>query len=290
MMLIPMDVFLLTVVILISHIKPSVGTRNCVTLEVRVQHTQKSISTDSDWKKTITKSTGFSSIYDSIARSSGNVAYGGGVLGAPVATWFGFSHQLAWLFSSVTTSAFQMSGCCSNFESSRARPFLPGYLQVFQIVTTKVTINGQFAQVVEEHILSSLPTSTPLSFQQLRKMDQDYIGLHYGVHNSAGTYHDTKCKEGRILRVNSGSCELAGLKTITSKLQCEVEAQSLGLADTTAYNKPSTHRPCGCIYSSINSLQWNSPTGGCSVSTTCGTFAQHDRTFNFDCICTYQDP
>ena len=88
---------------------------------------------------------------------------------------------------------------------------------------------------------------------------------------------------GESSRINSESCERHGMQMVTNKLQCQAAAAFLSLHDVTAYDGSVAGRPCGCIDASNDWLQWNSPTLGCSVSTTCGSRSGSN---DYDCICT----
>ena len=200
----PRHLFLPAMIITVLYIHPSIGRLSCITINVKVQHFQRSILKAYDSEKTITKSSRFGSKYNRLATKSASsksksASISGSGWGVSIATSFGFSSQQSAAFDSVTSTASSMSG--SRYEEKRReRTYQAGILQVFREITYQITIDRQTATEVDEDIISVVPLKDRLSFKDLQKLDEDYIKRHYGAKNTPGTYREKKCKEIKEIR------------------------------------------------------------------------------------------
>lgn len=198
-MFITLKMFLPAMVMLILSANPCMGNRHCITINVRVQHSQRNFAKAVDFKKTITTASAFAENYNSLssATSSSNSGEGsvsGEGYGVSAEASFGYSSAQSASIASVASSASSFSGSDHN-EQSKERVFTPGFLQIFRKTSTQIVIDGASAKEVDEEIVNVVPKDQRKTQDQLFALDEQYVERRYDIKNNKGTYIATKCKD-----------------------------------------------------------------------------------------------
>lgn len=175
-------------VILILAINSCIGRQACVTINIRVQHFQRSLERAFDSVTITTRSVRFAEKYNSLSSETSSSNW------ASLWASFGYSTAQSAAFASVASSASNQENE-RHEEKSRERTYQPGWLQVFRKTIKQIIIDGQSAKEDYQEIIQVRSEDNPMSLQELQTLDEDYIFRYYGQRNRPGTYIERNVKK-----------------------------------------------------------------------------------------------
>lgn len=159
------------------------------TITIGVEFRQMPLKRSYNNVKIITSNKRFQSSYSEYARA--REKYNSEDNSDEVDVGYGpFSTSVLVSYASVTQSANSMSRAqgsttstetYSERENTEEREYFDGYFQIMRDITTTVTIDGVIASVEEQQIVNARSTSNPMTYDELRRLAQDYISDIYGT-------------------------------------------------------------------------------------------------------------
>jgi len=146
------------------------------TLTVTAEFFEQSVLSASSHVKVITQSSDFKQSFNRLAASAEISASYGAFSGSAKAAY------------EEATEASQRNDRMRHTEKSATTTYSPDELQVIRKVTTVVSIAGKTVQTVDKEFVDTVPSSKPLTQDQLIQREVDYIKRRFGyLENRGGT-------------------------------------------------------------------------------------------------------
>ena len=160
-----------------------------IDISVNVAYLQQSVVSAYRYNKVIEYSSSFTQSYNRVTASAQN--------NISLLKLFSGSAKLAYEHVIESVSRSTKYG---EEETSEKTNYNPNFLQIVQIITKAVSINGNTARTISTDFVDSVPTEHPLSSEELTKKAEKFIRYHYG-HLQKGTIDGDTFSEEECVKV-----------------------------------------------------------------------------------------
>jgi len=198
---------------------PTVSAKTCgkdeykVKLEVRTRFRQKSVVKAYTYTEKIRSSKTFKKLLEKMStEASISGSYGA------------FSASASAAYSSLTDSVQSNENNAKDVKIDETT-FNKDFLQIFQEVVTKVSIDGKTATKTKTEFVNSVPVSEPWSSKRLRDEASAYMEYEFPEGAKRNTFTETVCRKREVkachqMNVDFGGNDLAQVHNVPSWQQC----------------------------------------------------------------------